>query len=66
MRVDGHNERDIIKVIKDFRRKKIQKPFCVICDTIKGKGVSFMEDALKWHYFLVSDEILKSALEEIG
>ena len=38
----------------------------IICDTIKGKGVSFMEDKLIWHYFIVTDEIKQKAMDELN
>ncbi|MDA3969138.1 transketolase [Helicobacter ibis] len=60
-RVDGHCEDSIINAINN----KKDKPLCVICDTTKGKGVSFMEDKLEWHYYLVTDEIYARALEEL-
>ena len=41
------------------------KPKAIICDTVKGKGVSFMEDELKWHYYIVTDEFLKQGCEEL-
>ncbi len=41
-------------------------PSMVCLNTTKGKGVSFMEDELKWHYFIVTDELLTKALEEIN
>lgn len=62
-RVDGHNESAIIEVLQAHEGSNI--PLCLVCDTIKGKGVSFMEDSLKWHYFLVTDEILKESLKEL-
>jgi transketolase len=40
-------------------------PKAIICNTTKGKGVSFMENEMKWHYFIVTDEILNQALSEI-
>lgn len=59
--VDGHDEDAIIEACKGG-----DKPKAVICDTTKGKGVSFMEDELKWHYFLVQDDHKEQALEEIN
>ena len=41
------------------------KPKVIIACTVKGKCVSFMEDNLLWHYYLVSDEIKQKALEEL-
>ncbi|MBU2102109.1 MAG: transketolase, partial [Candidatus Omnitrophica bacterium] len=40
-------------------------PKVIIARTIKGKGVSFMEDKLIWHYYVVSDEIKNKALREL-
>lgn len=57
--IDGHDENAIINAINSQK----DKPLCVICNTTKGKGVSFMEDELKWHYYIVTDEILSKALE---
>lgn len=61
-RVNGHDEMQISNAITSHNSTK---PLCVICDTIKGKGVSFMEDALEWHYYLVTDEVLQRALKEL-
>lgn len=41
------------------------KPKVVIAHTTKGKGVSFMEDKLIWHYYIVTDDIKAKALEEL-
>jgi len=60
-RVDGHNFDDIYKALT----KDSNLPLAVICDTVKGKGVSFMENELKWHYFIVTDELLKKGVEEL-
>ncbi|MCI5968190.1 transketolase [Helicobacter sp.] len=62
-RVDGHNENAMIEAIVAHKGSRI--PLCLVCDTTKGKGVSFMENSLKWHYFLVTDEILKESLGEL-
>jgi len=59
--IDGHNYQQI----KDAAERKSDKPKIVICNTIKGKGVSFMENEMKWHYFRVTDEFLKNANEEL-
>lgn len=63
--VDGHNSDEIAQCIDEFKRTDSQKPLCIICHTIKGKGVSFMEDKLEWHYYLVTDEIYQKALEDL-
>jgi transketolase len=60
-RVNGHDFNELNNAIEAPQ----DKPKVIICDTIKGKGVSFMEDKLKWHYFIVTDEKLDAALEEL-
>lgn len=57
--VDGHDH----EALKNAMRTKSNLPLCVIAKTTKGKGVCFMEDELKWHYYIVTDEILKQALK---
>jgi transketolase len=61
LRIDGHNP----KAIKEAVDFKTNKPKMIICDTIKGKGVSFMEDELVWHYYIVTDEIKQKAIKEL-
>jgi transketolase len=60
-RVDGHNTDEIKKAINAVS----DKPKMIICDTIKGKGVSFMEDEMKWHYFIVTDEFMNQGINEL-
>ena len=61
-RVNGHNFEELNHVLE----ASCNKPKVIVCDTVKGKGVSFMEDELKWHYFIVTDEKLEAALAEIN
>lgn len=60
--IDGH---DIAELKDAFREKSTGKPKMIIAHTTKGKGVSFMEDKLEWHYYTVADEHKKKALEEL-
>lgn len=41
------------------------KPKCIIAKTVKGCGVSYMENAMEWHYLPMSDEQYKTALDEL-
>lgn len=59
--LDGNN----IKQLENALNKKSDKPVAIIAETIKGKGVSFMENRLEWHYKSPNDEQLKIALQEI-
>ena len=62
--VDGHN---IAQLIDAFETAKITKgkPSIVIAKTIKGKGISFMENKVEWHGKAPSEEEYKLALKEI-
>ena len=64
IRIDGHNYESIIEAFNQFK-DTTGKPTVIICDTIKGKGVSYMENTLKWHYSAPNDELLNQALEEL-
>lgn len=59
--VDGNNIEELTKVLT----LKSDKPIAIIANTVKGKGVSFMEGKLEWHYKSPNDEQLKIALREI-
>ena len=61
--VDGHNFDELIKVFSNISVKN-KKPTVVIANTIKGKGLSYMENKVSSHYSLIEkdnlDEVLKS------
>ena len=59
--INGHNH----KKISDTLKKKRKKPLIVVCNTIKGKGVKFMEDDNNWHYRSPSEEDLSLALKNL-
>lgn len=62
LEIDGHD----LKSIRTALRTKSQgRPKIIVARTIKGKGVSFMEDQMVWHYYTVTDEIKVKALEEL-
>lgn len=60
--IDGHNHSQIREAL---RQKVENKPLCVIAHTIKGKGVSFMENNLLWHYRDPQGEDYERALQEL-
>jgi transketolase len=60
---DGHDHRSLQAA---FREDNRGKPKIIIARTTKGKGVSFMENELVWHYYIVTAEHRDRALEEIG
>lgn len=63
--INGHDYSQIEDAFRIFR-KEDKRPTVIIADTVKGKGVSFMENNLKWHYSSPNDEQLKAALEELS
>jgi transketolase len=65
MEIDGHDLEQIYRAFteaKDFK----DAPSVIIAHTIKGKGVSFMEDEVGWHCAAPSDEQLEAALKELN
>lgn len=62
---DGHNFYSIEKAFDKLNKEKNEKPKCIVCNTIKGKGVSFMENTVDWHYLTMNDEQYKIACEEV-
>ncbi|HEV2495903.1 MAG TPA: transketolase [Terriglobia bacterium] len=62
--IDGHNVQEIEATLCAIPFDKTL-PNCIIAHTIKGKGVSFMEDKVLWHYRAPSAEDLSRALKEL-
>jgi transketolase len=61
--VDGHDITALTAALS--HSPAAGKPTVVLADTIKGRGVSFMEDVAKWHHGVPTDEEYRSALAEI-
>lgn len=63
--IDGNN---ILEIMKAFAKAKTvkNKPTCIIAKTIKGKGVSFMEDKVEWHGKAPSEEQYNLAMQELN
>ena len=64
-RINGHSMEEIVAALDLIRDRKNGKPKAVICDTVKGKGVSFMENVPSWHGVAPNDEEYKTAMEEL-
>lgn len=62
--VDGHNHEALEKALLKIPKTK-DKPTVVICHTTKGKGVSFMENSVLWHYRTARDAEFDAALKEL-
>ena len=63
--IDGHDFDAIKNAIEEAKKTK-GKPTVIICETIKGKGVSFMENEASWHGSAPSKEQCQEAIIEIG
>ena len=61
--INGHN---ILQLKKALKLKNKNKPRVIIANTIKGKGVSFMENNIAWHYKSPNARELKKALKEVN
>lgn len=59
--INGNDIEQLMNVLTEYSNK----PIAIIANTIKGKGISFMENRLEWHYKSPNDEQLKIALSEI-
>ena len=62
--VNGHNMKDLLTAL--HTAKTMRHPTVILMRTVKGRGVSFMEDDCKWHGNSPSDEELVQAILEIG
>ncbi|MBF0463583.1 MAG: transketolase [Nitrospirae bacterium] len=62
--VDGHDTAKMTETIEKIDTTS-GPPTVIIANTVFGKGVSFMENNLKWHYMPMTDEQFKTALSEI-
>ena len=63
--IDGHDIDEIIKAFEVAKNVK-GKPTCIIAKTIKGKGVSFMENQVGWHGKAPNEEQYRQAMEELS
>lgn len=62
---DGHDMRDIVNSLVTAKRI-VDRPVVIIAKTVKGKGVSFMENQVGWHGKAPDDEQFEKALKELG
>ncbi|HIU52074.1 MAG TPA: transketolase [Candidatus Merdicola faecigallinarum] len=63
--INGNNIEEIVRALEKARTIK-GKPTAIIAETIKGKGVSFMENQVGWHGKAPNEEQYKIAIEELG
>ena len=63
--IDGHDMNQIVDALDNLPPVTNEKPTVLICNTIKGKGVSFMEGVIGWHAGALSTEDMEKAIAEV-
>lgn len=63
LNIDGHDHQSLTKALK--MKFNNNKPTCIIANTIKGKGISFMENNLLWHYKNPTGDFYDKAIAEL-
>lgn len=62
--IDGHDHKQILDAFD--HTNKSERPNCIIAKTIKGKGISFMENKVEWHGKSLTDEEYEIAMKELN
>lgn len=66
LEVDGHNTDALLSAFQTSFSECGQQPIAIIANTIKGKGISFMENQKQWHHSVLTTEQYQNALIELG
>jgi transketolase len=64
--VDGHDLEELVSALDYAENDREGSPHCLVAYTVKGKGVSFMENDNNWHYRIPNDAELSAALAELA
>ncbi|MCX6993104.1 MAG: transketolase [Kiritimatiellaeota bacterium] len=64
--IDGHSFEAIFSALHDVRSRRTEKPLMIIANTVKGKGVSFMENVRFWHYRVPEGDLIEAARKELA
>lgn len=62
--LDGHNVEEIFNVLTKVKNNQ-KAPHLVVAETVKGKGISFIENKYNWHIGVLSDELYEQAIKEL-
>jgi transketolase len=63
--VDGHDEKALDAALNDLTARRNGRPKAIVAETVKGRGVSFMENNNVWHYTRLTKETFDAALAEV-
>ena len=64
-KINGHSMEQIVDVLDEIRGTHNGKPIAIVAKTVKGKGVSFMENVVKWHGVAPNKEEYEQAMAEL-
>ncbi len=63
--IDGHNMEQILRTFDTIRMRHSKRPKCIFAHTVKGKGVSYMENSCGWHGVAPNKEQYEQAMKEL-
>lgn len=64
--IDGHKMEEIVQALETINSNRSSgKPKCIVAKTVKGRGISFMENVPSWHGMAPNDDEFKKAMEEL-
>ena len=66
LKIDGHDMKAVVDALTASKTARNGKPTVILADTVKGKGVSFMENVAGWHGKTPSRDELEKSLKELG
>ena len=64
--IDGHNMNEILKTLNGLPDPRGKQPVAIVMNTVKGKGISWMENSVTWHYGGLDTELEKKALTDLN
>jgi transketolase len=64
-KIDGHDMEQILSALAKARAQQAGKPNCIVMSTLKGRGVSFMENVVKWHGVAPNESEYAQAVKEV-
>jgi transketolase len=66
LEIDGNNMNEVVPALERARDNPSEKPTAIICRTVKGKGISFIENNVHWHSHAFSEEDYQKAKKELA
>jgi transketolase len=66
MQIDGHDMKQVVEALEEAKATTLRKPTLIIANTVKGKGVSFIENVAGWHGKSPSYDEMMKGLTELG